>query len=69
MNEKARLENCQAALKKTGVRDVKFFLGKTSEKPVSEVASAVATVLEVVNASKHTPMNPIGDRKEMKARG
>jgi hypothetical protein len=68
MNEKTRLQNCETALKAKGVRDVKFFLGKTSEKPVSEVASAVATVLEAVQTSKHTPMKPIGDHKEMKAR-
>ena len=68
MNEKTRLQNCETALKQKGVRDVKFYLTLNSEKPASEVFSAVATVLEATQNSAHTPMNPIGDLKEMKAK-
>lgn len=67
MDGKERLAVCQARLESKGVRDVKFFFGKTSETPLSEAAEKAATLLETVLAGKSTPMSPIGDARAMKS--
>jgi len=61
MSAEERLEQLQSALAKRGAKDVKFFLGAVSEKPLSQLASDVATALEAVVGGNFSPLPPLGD--------
>ena len=60
-----RLGKCQDALRKQGLKDVKFFFGSLSEKPPSRVASDVAEVLEAVLAGKYTELPAVTSINEI----
>ena len=65
-NEIEQLRGYQKALKKKGAKDVKFFFGKTSEKPKSQVMLAAAEVLRYILEGKHTAMRSFGDALKAK---
>lgn len=66
MNADVRLEHCQAALEKRGVRDVKFFFGALSEKPLTQLGSDVADALDAVNQGNFVDLPLIGDSVRLK---
>ncbi len=61
MSVEERLGNCQAALQERGVKDVKFFFGSLSEKPLTKLAAEAADALEAVLAGKAKKAPPLGD--------
>jgi hypothetical protein len=62
MSADSRLDEVQAALKKRGVRDVKFCFFLSDEKPSSEVVTDAATFLQAyLEEGQHTAVEGIGD--------
>jgi hypothetical protein len=62
----ARLKRIQERLEARGCVDVKFAWGATQDKPLSQVASEVADVLEAYLDGKTVPMRPFNDSPRRK---
>ena len=58
-NVEERLKECQDALVKQGVRDVKFFFNVNTETPVSQVASDAADLLQDMITDNCTDAEPL----------
>jgi hypothetical protein len=61
MTPEERLEQSRVALKKRGVKDVKFCFGSLSEKPISKLSSEAADALEAVSDGSANTALPLGD--------
>lgn len=68
MSEENKLFALQAELARRGVKDVKFFFGAISEKTLTDVASDVAEALQAVVDGKFSPMQPLNDAGEQRAK-
>ena len=67
MSDEERLEQLQAALVARGVKDVKFFFGSVSEKPLSQLTSDAADVLQAIVDKNYTQLEPVDDSVRPKA--
>ena len=60
MNAKTKLQALEAALKKRGVVDVKFFFGH-NRKPLTGLVADAVSVLDAVVHQRFDAAKPLGD--------